>query len=322
MRNATTWVRAAGRTFSVSVLAGFLVTSACSKDPVATLPVEPAEMALSATRMFDVFSQPVMNHFRNTTFPNIAAAQVAGSGPQRVPHDGLIPTNLFGKTFTWNAGLQAYAESPRVGAPVNGVRYVLYQQQGGNNGPVLPLVEVGTIDFIDQGNVQALSLGVIINTAANTVAQYNIDGSRAVATVALADGVARDEAATPTMMSFDLNISTNPQAGTNSTVGEFISSDGTRVIYSFNLIQGADQTTLRFEKGASDIYFQLGAGAGSGTIEIDGVVVANVAPGSITPVTGSELTPEDLAALVAMRGIIQRIQAVTILVLIPFNLLF
>lgn len=319
MSYANTTVRAIGRTVSLWIMAVFLVTTACEKDPVAAVPHEPADMALSAHKVFDVFGTPVMNHFRNTPFPAIAA--VMTGDPQRVPHDGLLPANLLGKTFTWNVGLGQYTESTtRGGAPLNGVRYILYQQSGG--GPVTPLVEVGTVDFVDQGNLQALSLGVIVATAANTVAQYNLEGSRAVSTVALADGVARDEAATPTMMSFDLNVSTNPQVGTNSTVAEFISSDGTRLVYSFNLIQGVDQSTLRIEKGLTAIYFQLGAGAATGTVQIDGVVVANVAPGLITPVAGSELSPEDVAALVSLRTVIARIADATNLVLVPFNLLF
>ena len=319
MSYANTTVRAVGRTVSLWIMAVFLVTTACEKDPVAAVPHEPADMALSSNKVFDVFGTPVMNHFRNTPFPAIAAAMAGG--PQRVPHDGLLPANLLGKTFTWNVGLGQYTESTtRGGAPLNGVRYILYQQSGG--APVTPLVEVGTVDFVDQGNPQALSLGVIIATAANTVAQFNVEGSRGASTVALADGVARDEAATPTMLSFDLNFSTNPQAGTNSTVAEFISSDGTRLVYSFNLIQGADQSTLRIEKGLTAIYFQLGAGAASGTVQIDGVVVANLGPGSITPLPNSELSPEDVQALISLRQVIARIANATTLVLVPFNLLF
>ena len=38
----------------------------------------------------------------------------------------IFPSNFLGKTFEWDEGLGRYAMTDRVGAPTNGVRFILY----------------------------------------------------------------------------------------------------------------------------------------------------------------------------------------------------
>ena len=318
MTNENKAVRGLARTLSLVLLAGFAVTSACSEDPIAALPAEPAEMALAGQKMLDAFGTPPMTQFRNTTFPALAGLMAANSPVARIVHDGLVPTAALGKTYTWNLGTDQYSVSNLTGAPVNGVRFAIYQQAQGGGGPAVPLVEVATVDFLDLGVPSALNLGVIIQTPTRLLAQYQLAGTLGASVVALADGEAQDEAATATQLTFDINSTSNVNTGTSSNVADFISADGTRIVYAFNLLQGASQSSLRVEKGATTILFELGNGGSSGTITINGTLAANVGPGSITPVMGSDLSAEDVAALVQMRQFFVRVPDITNLVLGPF----
>jgi hypothetical protein len=58
----------------------------------------------------------------------------------------VFPDSLFGRTFEWDAAVDAYRLTKRTGAPASGVRQMLYALASGG-APVLPLEEAGRTDF-------------------------------------------------------------------------------------------------------------------------------------------------------------------------------
>lgn len=62
---------------------------------------------------------------------------------------GLIPDELKGKTFEWDVATHHYMVTTRAGAPVDGVRFILYAINPITRRPAEPLVEVGYVDLHD-----------------------------------------------------------------------------------------------------------------------------------------------------------------------------
>jgi hypothetical protein len=61
-----------------------------------------------------------------------------------------IPSEIAGKTFVWDETTGTYVASDLSGAPSNGVRFLLYAVDPVLYQPVVPLVETGYVDVIDQ----------------------------------------------------------------------------------------------------------------------------------------------------------------------------
>ncbi|UCC49825.1 MAG: hypothetical protein JSV41_06615, partial [Gemmatimonadota bacterium] len=86
-----------------------------------------------------------------------------------------IPPDLLGVTFVYDPGQSAYVPSERMGAPANGVRFILYDNPSDLN-------EIGYLDFIDGSNfgvqpwVIDVSLEVFL-TGVGTVLDYTVTGT-------------------------------------------------------------------------------------------------------------------------------------------------
>lgn len=74
----------------------------------------------------------------------------------------LFPPDVVGKTFEWNAITDLYEATARAGAPVKGVRFILYAIDPLTYRPVEPVVEVGQVDLVDEsiGNTAKLHVTV------------------------------------------------------------------------------------------------------------------------------------------------------------------
>ena len=75
---------------------------------------------------------------------------------------GLFPPTVVGKTFEWNLTTAAYEPTARTGAPVNGVRFILYAVDPLSHLPVDPLVEVGYVDLNDEGTANLAKVHVTV----------------------------------------------------------------------------------------------------------------------------------------------------------------
>lgn len=69
-----------------------------------------------------------------------------------------IPVSALGKTFEWNTTTDQYEPTSRVGAPANGVRFIVYQTDESEYAPLEPLVELGYVDFTRGTNTATVSL--------------------------------------------------------------------------------------------------------------------------------------------------------------------
>jgi hypothetical protein len=106
------------------------------------------------------------------------AAIRAGLRSQVISLAIINPTYL-GKTYvlTGTAGSYHYTASTRMGAPANGVRFILYAVDPITFQPVTPLAETGYADLIDNSTAMVNSLQVIVVEGTTTYANYAITGS-------------------------------------------------------------------------------------------------------------------------------------------------
>jgi hypothetical protein len=85
----------------------------------------------------------------------------------------LFPVEVVGKTFEWDTNTVAYAATARTGAPVTGVRFILYAIDELTSQPVKPLVEVGYIDLIDETGSGSPKVHVLVAGVADTPVYVN-----------------------------------------------------------------------------------------------------------------------------------------------------
>ena len=105
----------------------------------------------------------------------------------------IIRSAMLGKTLTYNPATKAYGVSERTGAPANGVRFVLYQNDASNQ----PIVaeEIGAADLTDQkaSSLTSAGLRLVVNSKGKTYLDYAFDlsGTIGVAVVSV-DGYMSD----------------------------------------------------------------------------------------------------------------------------------
>lgn len=91
-----------------------------------------------------------------------------------------IPAGLLGDTFEYDPETGEYVPGARVGAPANGVRFVLYAIDPLEGIPVVPLVEVGRVDLTRTGSDESAVARVqVVSASAVTVLDYEatVEGS-------------------------------------------------------------------------------------------------------------------------------------------------
>ncbi len=116
-----------------------------------------------------------------------AVEQIAGIvrpqiGAQLVP---IIRASMLGKTLVYDPATKQYVASNRAGAPANGVRFILYQNDAANH----PIVaqEIGAADLTDQKAASQTSAGLrlLVTSNGKTYLDYSFDLSGTIAAAAV-----------------------------------------------------------------------------------------------------------------------------------------
>lgn len=158
---------------AAALAAALLVLAACGEATDIPTTLEPAEMQEDIALTQAAFDAPAIESVTEIG-PWINAAIASAGGAVRVapvariaqdpaanllgsrdivtasddPETALaIPVTLLGKTFEWDLSIEGYMETERVGAPVDGVRFILYQLNEFLL-PADPLVERGYVDIV------------------------------------------------------------------------------------------------------------------------------------------------------------------------------
>jgi hypothetical protein len=142
--------------FSVPAVQNFNAASSFLT-PAAAANVRASAMVLRAVRMSP--SAAVAGRFTPAQAGVMKAALSAMSpaGP-----GDIFPAGVDGKTYRWNETSDAYEQTADVGAPAQGVRFILYEIDGNTGFPIEPVVEVGYADFDDESTVSSTILRIEI----------------------------------------------------------------------------------------------------------------------------------------------------------------
>jgi len=252
---------------------------------------------------------PTLDHLRN-----FALAGGGSAGP-------IFPSNLLGVTFVYDDVAGDYVPSTLPGAPAAGVRFLYYAMNPVTEQPVLPLVELGYVDLIDESTALSTRLQVdLVDTSGATPAKlvdYFIDGSftlngTTLSVTFVADGFISDGT---DQLEFLLTESASYTEGANTlsvTVDHDVTSPTQGV--TLTLVGGA---TLPIDDGgalSADFAVSISDGenvvvfalnftdtTADGTISFNGTVVI-VITGTENSLTfsrpdGSELSQEEIDAL-------------------------
>ncbi len=220
-----------------------------------------------------------------------------------------IPSEIAGKTFEYSGS--SYSATSRTGAPVNGVRFILYAIDPVTSSPVHPLVETGHVDFIDMSGGTTQAARVIVVSGTTTYLDYTVSitatttSGRITVSGYVTDGTVR------------ANISFR------STV---TSAAGLTLVYTIDVPQrdvsidltmsmdGNDQTggfeidlSMNGPNGTVSMAGQFSMASGTVTVRVNGELFATIESGNgdpvITGADGQPLTEEDIAAVETLFGL-------------------
>jgi hypothetical protein len=182
-----------------------LIATGCGDGGTSPSLADPAATVAAFEQFDTAFANPAFESFRSVSaFLNFAGAgsssQVAAllratapdlaelgggtfhPGPRRVdavkalapalsrtePAGPIIPDAAYGTTWEWDVANDTYVQTLREGAPSTGVRVILYTIDPLTGLPAEPLVEVGTLDLIDESIPNTLQLHVIVQGLGGT----------------------------------------------------------------------------------------------------------------------------------------------------------
>jgi hypothetical protein len=246
----------------------------------------------------------------------VRSSALAGSSAEPV-----FPPELLGLTFEWNFAEGHYLPTERAGAPVDGMRFILYAIDPLTRVPVEPLVETGFLDLTDEGVGDAMRVGLYAESGGTALVDYFIEltyallGQDDISVSVAAEGYISDgqdqldfalsQGATllgsSGTIEMDIVYSLS-LAGQNVSVtvemhGEFDFSGETPV--------EAASAELRVQNGTEFVDFEMTLGTDnslSGVIQYNGTTVVNISGTEADPVftraDGEALTLEEVAALV------------------------
>src|SRR5688572_12768839 len=178
------------RPFAATAVAASLVLGACSDSSGPDAPFDPQGTSADAAAVEESFNAPAIESFNATAgyiasamggslsaavaaAPSAGVAQRSGaiqfgqkvaqlygtptsSGPSFAT--GQIPSEYAGKAFECDVDTDQYAATDRVGAPSNGVRFMLYTVNPVTGQPVEPLDEVGYAQLTVSGSSSSATI--------------------------------------------------------------------------------------------------------------------------------------------------------------------
>lgn len=211
-----------------ALLLATLVACSDSTAPKApeNLPLESGDVAAMAARIDSVFEQPILATLRGDGGVPLAAARasvmLAGTRPAAeprlraaltteraaiakdvIPGEPVVPTLLRGVTFVWN-GAQYVVDTlangmPRPGAPVNGVRFMLYARDEATGLPTggalgyLQVVDNSTATAARWTSSVVTSAGLTVLQSTNSVSGSETAGFALSQSGFITDGTRRIE---------------------------------------------------------------------------------------------------------------------------------
>lgn len=232
----------------------------------------------------------------------ITTTRLSATGSSRP----LLPSDLLGTTFEWDAGENGYVATARAGAPANGVRFILYDRTA------TPLVENGFADVTDDSDASADRLGVHLEKDGVTRLDYEVEvvettsgGSVSVAGF-LTDGndqidfdVVETVVGTSEGFRIDVDYSLSLAGQPLGVELDYFVDFGSEISLGLTalFVNGANQLVLDME--------QNGDGAVEGTVEWNGALAMTISDdGTGQPVflgpEGEELTAEEAQAIQEM----------------------
>jgi hypothetical protein len=208
----------------------------------------------------------------------------------------------LGVTFVYNADTDQYQASDLAGAPVDGVRFMVYAVNGITGMPVEPLVEVGYADVVTTETASSATVRVELVSAGVTYLDYAVGatGSATGATVNVTGFVTNGD----DQVNFDLDTHISSESMTldyNLTVP---TRNGFRIDFEGEITDAAVTTTLeaRGSHGTVTISGSQSTTSGSYEVRVNGELFATITmsqaePPVIAGAGGEALTPAELEAL-------------------------
>ncbi len=299
-------------------------------------PLDPARTQADADAMRSAFDSPAINQFfvaagyidvgaamhsaiasaRHTVSTQgwITAEQqraIANAlGEMLLGHPGIaeaavIPQELRGTTFVFDAGGLDYVPSERPGAPGNGVRYILYAVDGSFQ--IDPNSEVGYIDVEDLAPAGANTFGLRLTVVGGgtTWLEYVIEGSATETTGTVdvtgfvTNGTTRVEYITRVSVfqteedaTFNIEFQYTVPARSFGVVGLMIGLGGESV-GQVEIVVSSNRTQIRYLFQSGDSF--------TGTILVNGNLFANVTETPqgilVTGAGGNQLTEAEQEVL-------------------------
>ena len=260
------------------------------------------------------YQQPDEDTLRSVVV--LSATAFNGGSPKSVAL-AVIPAEVLGKTFEYNSGTALYEATARTGAPINGVRFILYAVNPITNVPVEPLTEAGYADVLDESTPTANSVRLQLVSGGVTYLDYGVTGSATASTGrAVVDGYATDGT---TRVNFDLDNSYSDVANGSAAFDYSLTAPSIEIALHYvvglsQLSTGAAianvDVSVAGPHGDVGIEGQLVEGAGELTASVNGDAFAIVTLGidsevtSVTKPDGSALTVPDYGALAAIWGVV------------------
>lgn len=269
--------------------------------PVASASLSDLRAAMSAVQAGPGI-QPAVSFLRHT----LDRRSVAGSAM-------FLPPEILGKTYEWNAVSGTYEATTRLGAPANGVRFILYAL-GGTGLPATPLQEIGYADLKDESTPGLEKLHIVVVANGTTYVDYTIavdtatssftmvgfvsDGSRRLDFGLTLSGTTNGTTTVISEeMTFDIDAE-NAHVRLTATA-EFLSETSYRTTLDYRLQFGADVVTL-----AGIVSFNGSVVTGGFTMTLNGRDIAtftyNDAGGQWSRPGGGALSQDDLQAVAAI----------------------
>jgi predicted small lipoprotein YifL len=241
-----------------------------------------------------------------------AAALKSARSTPAISASAAIPPEAAGKTWVYNSETQAYEVSDLTGAPSNGVRILLYEQDA-NGDFILPLAETGHVDLTDlssgstgKGRLQAVKGSTTFLDYTVTATGDESDGSIGV-TGFLTTGAGRmdvdfsaDGAVNGSSSTIDMQSSLDfPSHDLHFDFGMNGSIDDDAQTGAYSVTE-----TIKSPNGRMDLVGSAGYSDDfTFTIKVNGDTWATYDGSTLTPVDGRTLTGDEQQALTSAAGL-------------------
>ncbi len=153
--------------FNSATMSSFTVLGSEFAPPAATSAVAPIQALAAATH-----EAPSSFHERAARAAQEMALNLSTSAQAE-----LIPQEYWGTTFVYVPGQGYQVDGQRTDAPEMGMRFVLYAVDPVTDQVVEPLVETGSVDFIDESTESSVAVRLVVMSSDVTYLNYSVTAS-------------------------------------------------------------------------------------------------------------------------------------------------